>query len=419
MEILPDDTIKYIPNILNYFSKPINSINDIINTFYQGYNSFFRKIRSNYKKEGNDFIKIFPQFKNLLKDINILFPNNKVPTLKTGENKSLQLTRRQVALIFLLSFLNLIKINRNNKKNSFEFSRILDSKFSSCFHFGLCFLNYLTVIGKWLEKNDPILEENITYTRKNIKSLEYLHQKNEIKLCELNLYNKGSLFKGDASYCVDFANKYIGGGVLNGGCVQEEILFAVEPEAIVSLFLMEVMDDCDAIGIYNTIQYSKYKGYGYEFEYVGCLIDDKTPILKHRIIAIDAINVKYSYHHPFYNCDNNQKIIEINRDIHKAYVGFKLPEDPNIPKTIATGNWGCGAFNGNHELKFIQQWIAASFAEVDRLDYYSFGDKKMILVEKYYKAIKEKYKTANALYEALFIVAGIDDNYINNLVTLK
>jgi poly(ADP-ribose) glycohydrolase len=30
---------------------------------------------------------------------------------------------------------------------------------------------------------------------------------------------------------------------------------------------------------------------------------------------------------------------------------------------IATGNWGCGAFRGDRQLKFIIQWIAASLAE--------------------------------------------------------
>jgi poly(ADP-ribose) glycohydrolase len=36
---------------------------------------------------------------------------------------------------------------------------------------------------------------------------------------------------------VDFANKEIGGGVLGNGAVQEEILFLLFPEAIVSKLL--------------------------------------------------------------------------------------------------------------------------------------------------------------------------------------
>jgi poly(ADP-ribose) glycohydrolase len=100
------------------------------------------------------------------------------------------------------------------------------------------------------------------------------------------------MFDGEAEYCVDFANKYIGGGVLNDGIVQEEILFCIDPEAIVSLFLMEMMGDNDAIGIHNIIQYSNYKGYGASFEFDGSAIpSDINKIKRHKIIAIDAINL--------------------------------------------------------------------------------------------------------------------------------
>ena len=111
---------------------------------------------------------------------------------------------------------------------------------------------------------------------------------------------------------------------------------------------------------------------------------------------------------------------EIIRDIHKAYVGFSLANsDNNIPKTIATGNWGCGAFKGNHELKFIQQWIAASFAGIEILDYYTFKDRNMILVEKYYEKINDKFKTAKELFNALLCVSSIDKNYIQNLLSIQ
>ena len=181
---------------------------------------------------------------------------------------------------------------------------------------------------------------------------------------------------------------------------------------------MEVMDSCDAIGIFNTIQYSKYKGYGYNFTYDGCLIDGITPIKKHRIIAIDAIS-RSSYN--FFSFRNDKEMKNsIIRDIHKAYVGFSLSDSlQNIPKIIATGNWGCGAFNGNHELKFIQQWIAASFAGIERLDYYSFGDEKMQKVEKYYTIIKEKFKNAKNLYDALLMISNLNENYIDNLLNLN
>lgn len=28
--------------------------------------------------------------------------------------------------------------------------------------------------------------------------------------------------------------------------------------------------------------------------------------------------------------------------------------------SFKTGNWGCGAFNSDYQLKFVIQWIAAS-----------------------------------------------------------
>jgi len=33
-----------------------------------------------------------------------------------------------------------------------------------------------------------------------------------------------------------------------------------------------------------------------------------------------------------------------------------------INQRIITGNWGCGVFRGNSQLKLIIQWIAASLA---------------------------------------------------------
>ena len=411
-EFLPNSDENKLQIIFSKFDSPINNISDIKKVFFNNKCFFFTKIEQKYQKEGEDFIKIFAHLKKLVFDINNLFPKKGIDTLKTCDNKFIELNRKQVALIFLLSFFDLIDVKSTDNKNYFIVSNILFTKYENTFQFGRCFLNYLTVIGRWLAENNPILEEKIVFGRKNEKSKDYL-EKSDVELCKLKLIDtKESLFNGDASYGIDFANKYIGGGALNGGCVQEEILFAIEPEAIVSLFFMEVMDDNDAIAIFNTIQYSKYDGYGWDFIYTGCAIDDKN-IKKNRIIAIDAICVgSYGSYFAIKN--------EINRDIHKAYVGFSLANsDNNIPKTIATGNWGCGAFDGNHELKFIQQWIAASFAGIEILDYYTFKDKNMILVEKYYEKIKNKFKTARELYDALISVSTSNKGYIEGLLNIK
>jgi poly(ADP-ribose) glycohydrolase len=42
--------------------------------------------------------------------------------------------------------------------------------------------------------------------------------------------------------------------------------------------------------------------------------------------------------------------------------------------SIVTGNWGCGAFRGNLQLKFLIQWIGCSMAE-KRMIYCPYGKK--------------------------------------------
>ena len=298
--------------------------------------------------------------------------------------------------------------------NRFKVYNIIYSKSKTKFQFGRCFLNYLTVIGKWLKEKNPILDEKITYIRNNIDEESISYSEKEVDLCEIELKEKGSLFDGEAKYCVDFANKYIGGGTLSGGCVQEEILFAIEPEAIISMNIMEVMNKNDAIGIFNTIEYSIYKGYANSFQFEKCSItDDITKIKRHRIIAIDATVSRSNF---FYNNQNQQ---DIKRDIHKAFVGFNLinlESEKDIEKTIGTGNWGCGAFGGNHELKFLQQWIAASYAGVKRLDYFTFSNAKMEKAVKFYKEIKNKYQKANLLYNEIVFKKIDENNIIVNLM---
>ena len=424
---LPHHVQKFWKKYKELFKVPINNIKELNTIFFNGKTKFFDKIDKKYKSEGEKFIKYYKELQKLALNLENVLPE-KIRLLKKGTNGKNELTRKEAALIFLLSFFNFIDIEQEKKcdRNQFTVYQVLSFSRNTEFEFGRCFLNYLTIIGKWLSENNPILEEKIIYirgTRRFSKDI-YKEKKN---LCDIKIYEKGSLFDGDASFCIDFANKYIGGGVLEGGCVQEEILFAIEPEAIVSMFFMEVMGDNDAIRIDNTIQYSNYLGYGHTFEFEKSAInDDLKNIKKTKFIAIDA-SVQFSSKHGI--IDKN----EISRDTYKAFVGFNLanykiePNNTNNEKeeknknkkeknkeqkeekeniknngiSIATGNWGCGAFNGDHELKFLQQWVAASFAGIERLDYYTYNSEKMKFVIKKLEQIKEKYENANNLYKDL------------------
>ena len=45
---------------------------------------------------------------------------------------------------------------------------------------------------------------------------------------------------------------------------------------------------------------------------------------------------------------------------------------PDKVRTVATGNWGCGVFGGDPQMKAMLQWLAASHARCPAMVYYTF-----------------------------------------------
>lgn len=60
-----------------------------------------------------------------------------------------------------------------------------------------------------------------------------------------------------------------------------------------------------------------------------------------------------------------------------AEVRLKAPSDEPRVRPVATGNWGCGVFRGDPELKAVIQWVAASAAGCPVVVYHTFGDKRL------------------------------------------
>jgi hypothetical protein len=68
---------------------------------------------------------------------------------------------------------------------------------------------------------------------------------------------------------VDFANMRVGGGVLHGGCVQEEIRFSICPENLLACLLCPAMLPNEAIQVFGAQQYSAYSGYASSLRFAG------------------------------------------------------------------------------------------------------------------------------------------------------
>ncbi|KAL6059531.1 poly(ADP-ribose) glycohydrolase, variant 2 [Balamuthia mandrillaris] len=189
----------------------------------------------------------------------------------------------------------------------------------------------------------------------------------------ISAFQRGTIEDSPAQLHADFANEYIGGGVLHGGCVQEEILFAIKTECMASMLFCAKMDPEEVIFIDGAERYSSYAGYGFNMRYAGDYIDatprDSNGQIATSIVAMDAIVA-------FGGSQWSRHIVL--RDLDKAYCAFfqwnsdknkqesdeeseKEKEEPSETqqagpetqkkeeegntireKAVATGNWGCG-----------------------------------------------------------------------------
>jgi len=206
----------------------------------------------------------------------------------------------------------------------------------------------------------------------------------------------------DGTYHADFANQFIGGGTLTGGCVQEEILFVIKPECLISMLICCKMEDDEAIIISGCEKFSSYTGYAGSFKFSGNFVDPTDfdtvyNCLKNHILAIDAIQSPYLQF-------SSQNIL---RDINKEYTGLfgsENEESGDDKKVFVTGNWGCGAFGGDLQLKAVEQIIACSEANFDVI-YTTFGkDKFKKELEAFVAYLVEKNISVGVLYNALMEV---------------
>lgn len=119
---------------------------------------------------------------------------------------------------------------------------------------------------------------------------------------------------GEGLLQVDFANKYLGGGVLNYGCVQEEIRFVICPELLCSRLFTEYLDDNECVTIMGVERFNYYNGYASTFEWIGDC-KDQTPLDSFRrrkctLVAIDAV--------PFRNKSQQYQEEMLMRELNKV-----------------------------------------------------------------------------------------------------
>ncbi|XP_078447402.1 poly(ADP-ribose) glycohydrolase 1-like isoform X7 [Wolffia australiana] len=168
---------------------------------------------------------------------------------------------------------------------------------------------------------------------------------------------------------VDFANKCFGGGALRRGCVQEEICFMLNPELIAGMFFLPPMENNETIEVIGAERFSDYKG---ETNKAFC-----------------GFQVQ-SHHNPYLKQKSGAEVIH--------------PSCTNLPDEVlgvATGNWGCGAFGGDLEIKSMIQWLAASQAGRPFILYNTFGVKALQRLEEVTQFLLENGWTVGDLWTLL------------------
>ena len=372
--------------------RPIKNSHDLqaaIFSYNTRYEScwYFRALHKLFDEEyDEDESKIF--FENLLPRIISLalrlpeLVQSPIPLLKQGKCHSLSLTQEQISCLLANAFLCTYP-RRNTLKEKSEYSTFPDINFNRLFQSsGLAVLEKIKCICHYFRRVCPVDDDRsnvptgcVTFERRFMHHNEipnWSESSAPLGVTPLHITSDGTIEDdGLGLLQVDFANKYLGGGVLGGGCVQEEIRFVICPELIVSRLFTECLKPTEALLMVGCERFSNYSGYSYTFQWAGNH-EDHTPRDSSRrrmchIVAIDALHFQES------SLQYREELML--RELNKAYVGFSTTLTTLAPG-VASGNWGCGAFGGEATLKALLQLIACTVT-TRPLVYFTFGNEEL------------------------------------------
>ncbi|KAE8285457.1 Poly(ADP-ribose) glycohydrolase [Larimichthys crocea] len=348
-------------------------------------------------KTENYFSALFPKIAELALKLPDCVKKT-IPLLQSGHPAILTLSQLQIACLLANAFFCTFP-HRNATAPNAEYHNYPSINFTSLF--GKCsprkkeklraIMHYFKVV------TDTEPRGMVTFERRCLGSAEIPDWRSSKEaMPKLHVTSRGTIEReGTGMLQVDFASSWIGGGVLGSGLVQEEILFLLNPELIVSRLFTEKLGDNECLIITGSQQFSSYSGFGDSFEWTGPHVDDLKrddwARLERQILAIDALHFRHSR--------EQYDMIKVTRELNKAYCGFKAhgSDEPDI----ATGKWGCGAFNGDPQLKAVIQLMAAAKAKRG-LAFFTFDDEKLTRdLEQVYSLLVKEGTTVKKLYGLL------------------
>lgn len=355
------------------------------------------------QKRDHLFKTIIPKMVDLVLSLPILV-THAIPLLRKQQHYSLTLSQQQITCLLANAFFCTFP-RRNSKCRGSEYFQFPSINFDTLFtgrRFDKQKMNKIDCIVNYFQRiATSIPVGTVTFTRQVCMSPPKWEDCRE-KFTKLHVTSEGTIEdNGHGMLQVDFANKYIGGGVLSSGCVQEEIRFLISPELLVSRLFTEELDDNESLLITGPERYSEYRGYGKTFQWSGDYIDDTIRDTWGRrqvqVVAIDAL----VFHR---NAKAQFKPGLMYRELNKAYCGFvsTCTTTSGHQCAVATGNWGCGAFGGEPRLKAILQWMAASIAGRDVV-YFTFDKTSNLMqdIEAIHQVVRSLDLSVGQVWRAL------------------
>ncbi|KAI3646255.1 hypothetical protein MP228_009183 [Amoeboaphelidium protococcarum] len=300
-----------------------------------------------------------------------------------------------------------------------------------------CILKYLDVISDILQSDDYspchiVFERSVLTSTEILDVAQYCSPESQqlssttqsivIKFDKFEVV-KNELIQDSGSdwIKVDFANEFIGGGVLGRGAVQEEILFCEHPELLVSMLLCERMDDNEGIVIRGASRYGRTNGYASSLQFGGLNHDRSSvdslrakddTVLSVKDVQFCAIDAMYFHPQGRTNVKSQCQMKYVQRELNKAMAGFKVSHAmQDQDQGIATGNWGCGVFGGDIELKFLIQLIAAILSGRQKFKYHQFDSSYNLYIplDQMYSKLMQNRVTVAQLLQSILRFNQVDE----------
>jgi poly(ADP-ribose) glycohydrolase len=261
---------------------------------------------------------------NLAKMLEVNLPALELPKLRQGQQAQVEIPKDAAASLLAFQFLCLLEredceaLPLNIMKDlhtSVEPQEVAKLQM---------FLNFfIRRITKPATHGSTIQVYRVAREEKELPALQQCWQESAQPLLPLEVEEPMIGFehpeRGAGLLHADFANMFLGGGVFSGGCVQEEIRFAICPENCVAMLICPCLMPSEAILVIGAEQFNAYTGYMGTLKFAGDFHEPEHH--EPAITAMDAFDWRYSGR-AAHVLANHLQLPFLIRDLEKAAAAF-------------------------------------------------------------------------------------------------